>query len=314
MKATMAIEWLSACGGCHLAIIDLHERLIELTGKARIVHCPMLVDAKEIPSAGLGIVTGGVRTFRDREVAKNMRDRCELLIAFGTCAVYGGISGAANVHKRKDILETVYIREAMESEGFPGVGDALGASALPRLEAKVYPLGGVVTPDLYLPGCPPGADYVFESLTALVEGREPRAARRTVCSSCGRAMVRGEVSAPRRWAEGLPEPDTCFLSQGYLCMGPVTLERCGSPCPNKGVVCTGCCGPSHDVIVEPNRDIRTELARCMSRLTRIRYGHIVKHIEQQSKTYYTYALSSPVVNLKPGVYVKKWMEQSGGDL
>jgi hypothetical protein len=52
----------------------------------------------------------------------------------------------------------------------------------------------------------------------------------------------------------------------------------------------------------------------MSRLTRIRYGHIVKHIEQQSKTYYTYALSSPVVNLKPGVYVKKWMEQSGGDL
>ncbi len=314
MTATIATEWLSACGGCHLAILDLHERLLELTEEAQIVHCPLLVDNKEIPSVDLGIITGGIRSFRDREVAKKMRDSCKVLVAFGTCAVYGGISGAANVHRRKDILEQVFIREAMEGDHFPGVGDSLGASELPRLEAKVYPLNGVVEPDLYLPGCPPGSDYIFEALTALTQGREPRAERRTVCSSCARTMVTGDVSAPRRWAEGLPEPDICFLSQGYVCMGPVTMERCGAPCPNHAVVCTGCCGPSHNVIVEPNRDIRTELAGWMSRLTHIRYGHIVKHIEEQFTTYYSFSISSPVITGKPGVYVRRWIEHSGGDL
>ena len=43
-----------------------------------------------------------------------------------------------------------------------------------------------------------------------------------------------------------------------------TLDRCLAPCPRHGVPCTGCAGPSENVIMEPQRDIRTEVATRMS--------------------------------------------------
>ena len=313
MKTRIATEWLSVCGGCHLAIVDLHEGIIELAGRADIQHCPMLVDTKDIPSVDIGIVSGGIRSDRDREVAHKMREACDLLIAFGTCAVYGGISGGANVHVREDILRTVYREErTMVSGELPGAGDSFGAGELPGLENKVLPLGCVVKVDASMPGCPPHADYISESLMALLQMGHPRANRRTVCSMCGRSMVKTDVARLKRWADGIPESGTCLLSQGYLCFGPVTLERCQSPCPNKGVICTGCTGPSFNIVVEPNREIRTEVASLMSSITRIRYEEIFRHIEEHSKTYYAYVMSSPVIYSKPGFNIKEWVDRTGG--
>ena len=47
-KRRLATVWLDGCSGCHMSILDLDERLIELARLADIVYSP-LVDTKEYP-------------------------------------------------------------------------------------------------------------------------------------------------------------------------------------------------------------------------------------------------------------------------
>ncbi len=108
-KVKINTDWLSVCGGCHVAIVDMHEKILDVLGQVQIQHCPVLTDIKDFPEADVGIVSGAIRNEHDREVAQKMRQQCKLIIAFGTCAVYGGIPGAGIVHSREDILNRAFL-------------------------------------------------------------------------------------------------------------------------------------------------------------------------------------------------------------
>jgi len=90
MKATVSTEWLSGCSGCHVAVVDLHEKLLNLVEAVEFVRVPVLMDEKGYPKADVGIVEGAVRSEHDRESLLRMRDSVKTLVAFGSCAVYGG--------------------------------------------------------------------------------------------------------------------------------------------------------------------------------------------------------------------------------
>lgn len=300
-KVKLNTEWLSACGGCHVSIVDLHEKILDVLGAVEILHCPVLTDVKEYPKADVGILTGAIRTEHDRHAAIAMRESCRLVIAFGTCAVYGGIPGAALAHSREEILDRVYVHNpTTRTTNVP-------SSHVAPMEKMVTPIDEVIPVDLYLPGCPPHAAFVFDALLALVEGREPKARDESVCGRCTRTMARSEVTALRAAHEGLPDPSTCFLSQGYVCLGSTTLDRCLAPCPNVGVACSGCAGPTMQVLTEPNRDIRTEVAERMSKLTKIPYDDVVRAMEHSAKSYYAYAMATEMVGSKPTFLIKKWI-------
>jgi F420-non-reducing hydrogenase small subunit len=67
---------------------------------------------------------------------------------------------------------------------------------------------------------------------------------KTVCSHCNRDVADKVPVDLKRDYEGLPTMDTCFLEQGYICLGPVTQAGCGTICPNKAnAPCLGCYGP-----------------------------------------------------------------------
>ena len=106
-KVRLNLEWLSDCGGCHVAVVDLHEKILDVLGAVDILHCPVLTDIKDYPEADVGLVSGAIRTEHDRHAAIEMRRACKLLIAFGTCALYGGIPGVGAVHGRDELLDTV---------------------------------------------------------------------------------------------------------------------------------------------------------------------------------------------------------------
>jgi len=55
---TINTEWLSDCSGCHIAIVDLHEKIMAVLESVRIQHCPVLTDIKDYPPAKIGLVSG----------------------------------------------------------------------------------------------------------------------------------------------------------------------------------------------------------------------------------------------------------------
>ena len=171
----------------------------------------------------------------------------------------------------------------------------------------VTPLDEAIDVDLYMPGCPPHAAFILDGLLALVTGRKPKANAETVCGRCKRAMKKTDVDGLRSGIECIPDPDVCMLSQGFVCLGSVTLDRCMAPCPNQGVPCTGCAGPTMQVLTEPNRDIRTEVADRMSRLTQIEADVVVEEIQQQAKSHYAYAMATKMIGGKPTFQINKWI-------
>ena len=307
-KVPVSFEWLSGCSGCELGIVDMHERLLAVLDAVEIVRLPILMDVKDYPSARVGIVTGALRTEHDVECARKMRETCDAILAFGTCAVYGGPQGSGYAHTLAELEETAYRKNPTTETDF-----VPGERGLPKLlEEGVRPLDSAIDVDLYLPGCPPHAHFIFESLTALVAGREPDFGAHNVCYRCSRRMTHSEVGQVRRMHETKVDPELCFLSQGIMCLGSATLDRCLAPCPRHGVPCTGCAGPSEAVIMEPHRDLRTEVGKRMSMMTKIPYEVAVADIESQAKTHYAYAMASPVFRQKPTFLLRRWTSRAEG--
>ncbi|KAB2891821.1 MAG: methyl viologen-reducing hydrogenase [Desulfobulbaceae bacterium] len=300
-KIRLNTEWLCDCGGCHVALVDLHEKILNVLESVVIQKCPVLTDIKDYPEAEIGILTGSIRTEHDRHAAIEMRKKCKTIIAFGTCAVYGGLHGAGLAHSREEIMDHVFRKNPTTRTDF------IPDSGITGLEKIVTPIDEVIDVDLYLPGCPPHPHFIFESLKTLIEHHQPRVDKSTVCAACRRTMTKTDVTEIKQSHEGIPDDDICFLSQGYICLGSATLDRCLAPCPNHGIMCAGCAGPTMQILTEPNRDIRTEVADRMSRLTRIEKETIRAHIERSAKTHYAYAMATKMIGNKPTFLIRKWI-------
>jgi len=298
-KARVSIEWLSGCSGCELGIVDLHEKLLEVLDEIELVRIPILMDTKEYVKADVGLITGSLRTEHDIHAARAMREACDAIIAFGTCPVYGGPHSSAYAHSTQELLDGAFVHN-------PTTRTSQAPDDVPKLLEGNRPIDSEIEVDLYIPGCPPHAAYIFEGLMALLRGREPTFGHHNVCFNCERTMSKTDVSAIRRAYDGTFDPDLCFLSQGCLCFGSVTLDRCMAPCMKVGVPCFSCGGPSQPIILEPQKDVRTEVAARMAHLTTIPEETIITEIERQAKTHFAYAMASPVFRQKPTFLLKKW--------
>jgi F420-non-reducing hydrogenase small subunit len=302
-KARVSVEWLSGCSGCELGIVDLHEKLLDVLEEIELVRIPILMDTKEYVPADIGLITGSIRTVHDVHAAHAMREACTAIVALGTCPVYGGPHSSAYAHSTQELLDGAYVSN-------PTTTTHTVPDQVPRLLEGNRPLDSEIEVDLYIPGCPPHAAFIFEGLLSVLRGRPPKIERRNVCFNCTRDMVKTDVSTLRRAHQGTFDQQLCFLSQGCLCFGSVTLDRCMAPCMQAGVPCFSCCGPSEAIILEPQKDVRSEVAQRMAHLTEIPHEEIVAEIERQAKTHFAYAMASPVFRQKPTFLLKKWTRAS----
>ncbi len=300
IKSRISTEWLSGCSGCHIAMVDLHEKLMNLIDDVEFVRIPLFKDEKGYPEADVGLVEGAVGSEHDRKALLRMRESCRKLVAFGTCAVYGGPSGIGCLYGKDTILNKIYMDTVTAS------ADGKLPEGAPELEQSVIPLNEVVDIDFYIPGCPPHPYFIAIAIKTILGDSVPAISIKTVCSECSRRMEKREGVQLKRGVSTASEEDVCFLSQGVICLGSVTLDRCRAQCPCKGIVCTGCAGPSIDIIAEPHLDIRTMIARRMNMLTGIDRREIIDYMQKEARTFYSYALSSPVIYRKPSVEIKEW--------
>lgn len=261
MSVTTAMEWLGSCSGCEIAILNIGEELIPLITEAlNIVHAPVLMDHKyfgqcgegvelTIPDAVVGIVTGGVANEEHLEVLEEMRKKCQVLVALGTCATHGGIPALMNGQDLKESWQGIFSTESTDP------GAEIPTVEVPAPLDRVYACDEKVEIDLMLPGCPPNPELIAEVIISLLEGREPALPGKSVCDTCPtKREGKGEVSKVKRfitnakYKPGEPLDEMrCLLEQGYMCMGPVTAAGCakrgGPSCINARVPCRGCFGP-----------------------------------------------------------------------
>ena len=167
-KVKVATDWLAACAGCHMSLLDMDERLVKLLEKIELTSSP-ITDLKHPPKDGVtvGILTGTVNNTTNREVAKQMRERCKILVALGDCAVFGGVVTMRNFFDMNEALKRAYIETESTVEGIIPSSEELGKPI------QACPVKDVVKVDVHLPGCPPSADAIHYVLSELLEGRLP---------------------------------------------------------------------------------------------------------------------------------------------
>ena len=166
-KPKVAIYWLTACGGCDEAIVDLNEVILQVADAIDIVLWPVAMDFKyesirkmKNGDIALAILHGAVRNSEQEEMARLLREKSQLVLAFGACACFGGTAGLANFRSKEDIFDWVY-RDAptvvnpnnnRPQTVFSVNGNKL---TLPEFYDRVYSLRDIIDVDYYLPGCPP---------------------------------------------------------------------------------------------------------------------------------------------------------------
>ncbi len=167
-RPRIATVWLDGCSGCHMSLLDLDERLLDIFGRADLVYSP-LVDVKTYPEdVDVCLVEGAVSSEEDLHKIRMVRERTKTIIAFGDCAVTSNVPGMRNPIGPGPLLERAYLENVTLSPRIP-------LEVVPALLPTCRPVHRVIKVDVFLPGCPPSADLIYSVLDDLLSGRVPEA-------------------------------------------------------------------------------------------------------------------------------------------
>ncbi len=260
-KLQVALYWGAACGGCDVAVLDTNEFILDLALAADIRFWPIAVDGKyhdvEAMADGeldLAIFNGAVRNSENEHIAKLLRQKSKIMVAFGACAHMGGIPGLANLVTRDEIFTTAYLNNASIEPGNRKVPSPESETdgltlEIPHFYKRVFRLSQIVEVDYFVPGCPPAPEQVKNVLLAVVKGELPAknsvvgASEKSLCDDCRRSKAEKKIKKLYRPHEIIQDPDRCLMEQGILCMGSATRSGCGVRCPDSNQGCRGCYGP-----------------------------------------------------------------------
>lgn len=263
-KGKVAIYWAAGCGGCEIGFLAIDERILAVLERFDVVFCPCIMDTKvrdveDMPDGHIDVClfNGGIRTSENEYMARLLRRKSKVLVAYGSCAHEGCIPGLANSVTREQILQTVY-GHGVSTDNPEGVRPEVHSRVngcdlhLPVFYERLRTLDQAVEVDYYLPGCPPEADRIWDAIQAIVAGALPPrgaviGARTTVCDGCPRARGIKKIKQFRRTWQIRPDPEVCLLEQGLVCCGIATRDGCAARCPQVGSPCIGCYGPNDGV-------------------------------------------------------------------
>lgn len=167
-KKKLATVWLGGCSGCHMSLLDIDERILEVAKLADIVKSPV-VDGKELPDVDIALVEGSVTSDEHLAEIIHIREKAKTLIAFGDCAAMTNVTGMRNYFELAEVFNASYVHAVSND----GEGQVPSHPALLKLHDKVLPLQDVVPVDFVIPGCPPSADTIFYVLNEFLNDRIP---------------------------------------------------------------------------------------------------------------------------------------------
>jgi F420-non-reducing hydrogenase small subunit len=269
-KPKFAMYWACSCGGCEIAVLNINEKILDVDANFEVVFWPVAMDAKikdveAMPDKSilLTLFNGSMRNSDNVEMAKLMRQKSQILVAFGSCASEGCIPGLANLSSMKEIFDTAY--QTVSTDNPQDVRPHWtthvpeGDLHLPEFFPVLRTLDEVVDVDYYMPGCPPESHQIAAVVGLVIDVLHGKAALppkgavigaggSTVCDECARTRnVKTIKKFVRVQDVAVIDPQMCLLEQGIPCNGPATRSGCGALCPKAGAQCIGCYGPADDV-------------------------------------------------------------------
>ena len=317
-KPKVAFYWCASCGGCEETVVDLAEDILGVVEQVEIVLWPVAMDFKykgleEMPDQFITatLLNGAIRSSEQEAMARLLRRKSQFLIAYGSCAVTGGIPGLANQFAREQILQFNYEEAPTLGNGGMKARPQLKFEeggrevTLPNLHNVVRALDQVVDVDYYVPGCPPTPNITKAALTALLSGQLPPkgtvlAPDIALCDECPRKKSKPanlSLTEFKRPHQVLADPELCLLAQGILCMGPATRSGCGAQCTCGNMPCTGCFGPTSRVRDQGLKIMSSVCANVAAR-EEGEINHVLDGIPDPIGTFYRYGLAKSLLRRK----------------
>lgn len=269
-KPKFAMYWAASCGGCEIAVLNIHEKILDFDANFEVVFWPVAMDAKykdveAMPDESilLTLFNGGIRNDENEHIAKLLRRKSKILVAFGSCANEGCMPALANLSPVQEIFETAYNTISTENPDkiVPQTVTKVpeGELRIPTMYPIVRTLDQVVKVDYYMPGCPPESHQiaaVIDLVIAVLQGKAELppagtvigAGTSTVCDECNRKRDVKTIKRFDRIQNVMIDSEICILEQGVICSGPATRSGCGALCPAAGSPCIGCYGPAEGVL------------------------------------------------------------------
>ena len=206
-KPKIAFFDFACCEGCQLQAVNIGEGLLDVLGSLDIVEFREVMSEKWDKDFDVAIIEGSITNPHAVERIKKIRNKSDVVIAYGSCATIGGVNGMKNSFALDDIRKYVY---GDDYQFFPT-----------EMTRAVHQ---VVQVDYFVHGCPV---YVPEFMTVL------------------KAVLRRipyEVPDYPVCVECKLNENVCMYDRGVTCLGPVTRAGCNSWCINNGNICYGCRG------------------------------------------------------------------------
>ncbi|KKK72556.1 hypothetical protein LCGC14_2902700, partial [marine sediment metagenome] len=208
-KPKLAVYKFASCDGCQLSLLDCEDELLAIAGEVEIANFPEASRAVQGGPYDVTLVEGSVTTPHDAKRIQEVRKLSKVIVTIGACATAGGIQALRNFSDVKDFISIVYAK--------PEYIDTLETSTA---------IADHIPVDFELRGCPINKQQLLELICAFLNGRRPNIHQHSVCVEC---KQRGTVCV--------------MVSQGTMCLGPVTQAGCNAICPSYNRGCYGCFGP-----------------------------------------------------------------------
>jgi coenzyme F420-reducing hydrogenase gamma subunit/ferredoxin len=162
---TIATTSLAGCFGCHMSMLDIDTDLLDLVELVSFDKSP-ITDIKNFSKqCDLGIIEGGCCNEENVETLRTFREKCDILVAVGECAIWGGLPAMRNTMPLGECLEEAFLNCVTNEEGNTVIPYD---ENLPKLLDRVYSCREIVKIDYYVPGCPPDAQHIWKAVRNLL--------------------------------------------------------------------------------------------------------------------------------------------------
>jgi sulfhydrogenase subunit delta len=210
----------TCCEGCQLQLTNKEATLVDFLSLIEVVNFREVSSSRD-DEYDIALVEGAVSRADEVERLKKIRAKAKILVAYGSCACFGGVNVLKNRFTTEDVVAEVYGKHKVETQPVKKISD-------------------LVKVDLEIPGCPVSKAEVEKIIVNLVTGAEITFPNYPVCMECK------------------ANNNVCVIDLGQICLGPITRGGCGAPCPTGNFSCLGCRGPAPDANFESFLQIMDE--------------------------------------------------------